>query len=125
MHFSRDLNRSIIRFVRASAVCLALPAAVFAQSAKDSSLYARAQEMVANGDAVNGRKLVDSVAAAAPAGTPAFAEGLFWRATLASNARDSEHEYRQIIVDYPLSGLSLIHISEPTRQAEISYAVFC
>src|SRR5678810_757575 len=23
------------------------------------------------------------------------------------------------------SGLSLIHISEPTRQAEISYAVFC
>ena len=22
-------------------------------------------------------------------------------------------------------GLSLIHISEPTRQAEISYAVFC
>src|SRR5665213_4304460 len=26
---------------------------------------------------------------------------------------------------YLLSGLSLIHISEPTRQAEISYAVFC
>ena len=24
-----------------------------------------------------------------------------------------------------LLGLSLIHISEPTRQAEISYAVFC
>ena len=24
-----------------------------------------------------------------------------------------------------LTGLSLIHISEPTRQAEISYAVFC
>ena len=23
------------------------------------------------------------------------------------------------------TGLSLIHISEPTRQAEISYAVFC
>ena len=25
----------------------------------------------------------------------------------------------------PLISLSLIHISEPTRQAEISYAVFC
>src|SRR5665213_4579566 len=25
----------------------------------------------------------------------------------------------------PLTRLSLIHISEPTRQAEISYAVFC
>ena len=24
-----------------------------------------------------------------------------------------------------IQGLSLIHISEPTRQAEISYAVFC
>ena len=24
-----------------------------------------------------------------------------------------------------IRGLSLIHISEPTRQAEISYAVFC
>ena len=29
-------------------------------------------------------------------------------------------------VDYCYDGeLSLIHISEPTRQAEISYAVFC
>src|SRR5678810_400573 len=29
---------------------------------------------------------------------------------------------RQVLRDVPLS---LIHISEPTRQAEISYAVFC
>ena len=28
-------------------------------------------------------------------------------------------------VKYEDSDLSLIHISEPTRQAEISYAVFC
>ena len=28
-------------------------------------------------------------------------------------------------VSEELLGLSLIHISEPTRQAEISYAVFC
>src|SRR5665213_3884804 len=27
--------------------------------------------------------------------------------------------------DFSQLGLSLIHISEPTRQAEISYAVFC
>ncbi|MEO7040865.1 MAG: SPOR domain-containing protein [Gemmatimonadaceae bacterium] len=104
MHFSKALSISIRRLVGALVVFLALPASAFAQSAKDSSFYAKAQQMVANGDAVNGRKLVDSVAAAAPAGTPAFAEGLFWRATLASNARDSEQEYRQIIVDYPLSG---------------------
>ena len=30
-----------------------------------------------------------------------------------------------ILKDYSKALLSLIHISEPTRQAEISYAVFC
>ena len=75
-----------------------------AQSAKDSAAYLQAQQMVANGDAAAGRRLADSVAAAAPAGSAAYAEGLYWKATLASNARDSEHDYRQIIVDYPLSG---------------------
>lgn len=85
-------------------IALALPSVASAQSAKDSAAYLRAQQMVANGDATGGRKLADSVANAAQAGTAAYAEGLYWRATLASNARDSEHAYRQIIVDYPLSG---------------------
>src|SRR5665213_4143017 len=35
-----------------------------------------------------------------------------------------EHEWQDGIYR-PFEGLSLIHISEPTRQAEISYAVFC
>ncbi len=96
-------------FLRRGCICalqigLALPVVVGAQSARDSTLYLRAQQMVANGDAAGGRRLVDSVASAAPAGTPAYAEGLYWRATLAANARDSEQAYRQIIVDYPLSG---------------------
>ena len=29
------------------------------------------------------------------------------------------------LIIFAMSKLSLIHISEPTRQAEISYAVFC
>ena len=33
--------------------------------------------------------------------------------------------FAEYIVTYSVFGLSLIHISEPTRQAEISYAVFC
>ena len=85
-------------------VYLAIPGLARAQTARDSALYLRAQQMVANGDAVAGRKLADSVAAAAPVGSPAFAEGLYWRATLADNARESEYDYRRIIVDYPLSG---------------------
>ncbi len=104
MHISQELNNSAIRAITMMAVCLILPTVVAAQSATDSSLYVKAQQMVTNGDAANGRKLADSIAAAAPAGSAAFAEGLFWRATLAANARDSEHEYREIIVDYPLSG---------------------
>ena len=91
-------------YIRVLAAFLALPALAGAQSAKDSALYGQAQQMVANGDAAGGRKLADSVANAAPTGSAAYAEGLYWRATLAANARDSEHAYRQIIVDYPLSG---------------------
>jgi len=91
-------------YICAVLAAVAFPVLAGAQSAKDSTLYLRAQQMVANGDAAGGRKLADSVANAAPAGTPAYAEGLYWRATLAANARDSEHAYRQIIVDYPLSG---------------------
>ncbi|MDQ6736221.1 MAG: SPOR domain-containing protein [Gemmatimonadota bacterium] len=83
---------------------MALPAVARSQTANDSAAYARAREMVSNGDAVKGRRVADSVAAAAPAGSGAFAEGLFWRAMLAENAKDSERYYRQIIVDYPLSG---------------------
>ena len=33
-------------------------------------------------------------------------------------------EYQSVRLPY-IQSLSLIHISEPTRQAEISYAVFC
>jgi len=88
----------------AGAALLCVSPVAGAQTAKDSAAYLRAQEMVANGDAVAGRRIADSVAAAAPVGSAAYAEGLYWQATLASNARDSEHAYRQIIVDYPLSG---------------------
>ena len=40
-------------------------------------------------------------------------------------AMHSEHLIVRAILCRKLHKLSLIHISEPTRQAEISYAVFC
>jgi septal ring-binding cell division protein DamX len=106
MTFSRTSVASVMTGLSrlAVAACMMLPALAAAQSARDSALYVQAQQMVANGDAAGGRALADSVASAAPAGSAAFAEGLYWRGTLAANARDSEHAYRQIIVDYPLSG---------------------
>jgi cell division septation protein DedD/TolA-binding protein len=69
----------------------------------DSSLYLKAQQMVNSGDAVAGRALADSLLKAAPPGTPRYAEGLYWRATLATTAADAERGYRQIVVDYPMS----------------------
>lgn len=104
MMMGRERRVRLVRRGCIRALLVAFPCVAGAQSARDSALYVQAQQMVANGDATGGRKLADSVAAMAPAGSAAFAEGLFWRATLAENARDSEHEYRQIIVDYPLSG---------------------
>lgn len=76
---------------------------VLAQTSRDSALYLKAQQMVSNGNAASGRSLVDSVLKAAPVGSVAYAEGLYWRATLAPSARDAENDYRHIVVDYPLS----------------------
>ncbi|HEV2641397.1 MAG TPA: SPOR domain-containing protein [Candidatus Elarobacter sp.] len=81
---------------------MAAPMAGHAQAA-DSSQYVAAQRLVANGDAAKGRRMVDSLLKETMPGTASYAEGLYWRATLATNARDSERDYRQIVVDYPLS----------------------
>jgi len=69
----------------------------------DSTQYLRARSMVANGNAAAGRQLVDSLLRASRPGTAAYAEGLYWRATLAASATSAERDYRQIVVDYPLS----------------------
>lgn len=75
-----------------------------AQSAPvDSTPYIRARDMVSNGEVEQGRHAIDSLLAASTPGTPAYAEGLYWRAAVAQNARDAERDYRQVVVDYPLS----------------------
>ena len=44
---------------------------------------------------------------------------------LCVNTKDTAKIVEMVELLAPTFGLSLIHISEPTRQAEISYAVFC
>jgi|HubBroStandDraft_6_1064221.scaffolds.fasta_scaffold156928_1 cell division septation protein DedD len=70
---------------------------------RDSSLYLRAQEMVANGDAASGRALVDSLLNATSPDSVQYAEALYWRAALATSATSAEQDYRRIVVDYPTS----------------------
>jgi hypothetical protein len=65
--------------------------------------YARARRLVSEGNGVAGRTLVDSLLAAATPGTAAYAEALYWRATLAERGEDAERDYRVLVVEYPFS----------------------
>ena len=67
------------------------------------SIFTRARQLVLEGSGPQGRAIIDSVLAQTPAGTPQYAEALYWRALLASNAAEAERDYRHIIVEYPLS----------------------
>ena len=49
---------------------------------------------------------MDSLLRAAPEGTPAYGDALFWRGALAETAADAERDYRRVIVEYPLSPYS-------------------
>jgi hypothetical protein len=87
-----------------AALIAAVPVASDAQATPaDSVLFARAQRMVADGDGAAGRAIVDSALAAMPVTSLRYAEGLFWRASIASAAPDAERDYRRIAVEYALS----------------------
>jgi cell division septation protein DedD len=74
-----------------------------ASRARLDSLYARARQLVLEGNGTVGRALIDSLVNTSAAGTPAHVDALFWRASLAGTASDAERDYRRIIVEYPLS----------------------
>ncbi len=67
------------------------------------AVFARARQLVVTGNGAAGRVLIDSVVAALDPETPAYAEALYWRASLAADTDDATRDYRRIIVEYPLS----------------------
>ena len=77
--------------------------AVPARPSATDSIFARARQLVVNGNGAAGRILVDSVVAATDPSLPAYAEALYWRATLAAVPSDAERDYQRIVVEYPLS----------------------
>ena len=81
--------------------CAVVPVVRAQQS--DSAMYARAQQMVNNGDAPAGRALLDSLLNTISSDSPRYAEALYWRARLAPTANDAERDFRRIVVDYSLS----------------------
>ena len=95
-----------VRIALLAAVALTMVArSVSAQDsgAGDSAVFARAQVLVSAGEGKEGRAVVDSLLSRIPTGSLRYAEGLFWRATLATNALDAERDYRRIAVEYVLS----------------------
>jgi cell division septation protein DedD len=90
----------ILMIVGASLLSSTAPAQVTVAS---DPVYRRAQAMVNDGNAAGGRAVVDSMLAQATPGSNEFAEGLYWRAVLASTAAEAESDYRRIIVDHPMS----------------------
>lgn len=93
--FSSLLGAALVATAPASLRAQATPA--------DSVLFARAQRMVAEGEGAAGRAIVDSALATIPPTSLRYAEGLFWRASIATAAGDAERDYRRIAVEYALS----------------------
>ena len=85
-----------------------------AQPATDT-IYRRAQRLVSDGSGEAGRAIVDSMLRSAAAGSAELAEALFWRATFAASADDSERDYRRIVVEHPLyfrAGDALLRLAQ-------------
>src|SRR4051794_15419057 len=96
------MDRSIISSV-VMLVCVSTMASAQRTARPADPVFARAQALVSDGNGAAGRALIDSVLAATPTNAPLYPQGLFWRATLASNAADAESDYKHIVVDYPLA----------------------
>jgi len=71
--------------------------------AAQGDVFARARTLVNNGDAKTGRALVDSALAAAPAGTPAYAEALYWHGVLAEAGEAARVDLLRVAIEFPLS----------------------
>ncbi|GAC1477308.1 MAG: hypothetical protein NVS1B4_19750 [Gemmatimonadaceae bacterium] len=73
-----------------------------ADSASERALL-RAQQLVGDGRAREGRAVVDSLLAATVPTSPRYAAALFVRGALAPSAAAAEADYRRVAVEYPLS----------------------
>src|SRR5688500_17687025 len=85
------------------------------QPVPTDTMYLHAHALVSRGQGAEGRALVDSLLLATAPGTPAYAEGLFWRAVTASKVEDAERDYLRIVIEFPLSPRSedaLIRLAE-------------
>jgi len=109
-------RRSIQYFlILACAVAGAASAQNAGRTPAADSVFARARQLVTSGNGAAGRVLVDSMLTVAPPDSPAYAEALFWRGSLAATAADAERDFRTVVVEYPLSpraGEALLQLAQ-------------
>lgn len=91
----------MIRFLRLLLLLCVSATTVSAQAGAD--VFARARRLVDQGDAKAGRALVDSALAAASAGSPAYAEALYWRGVLAEEGESARTDLLRVAIEFPLS----------------------
>lgn len=93
-----------LRFVLAFAVVM-LPITARGQqtTAASDTIFRRGHRLVSQGQGDVGRALIDSLLGVTAPGSPAYAEGLFWRAVTATRSADAERDYLRIVIEYPLS----------------------
>ena len=73
-----------------------------ARTAADSAIN-RARRLGTQGREAEGRRMIDSLLRAIAPDSPAFAEALYARASLATTAVDAERDYRRLLIEAPLS----------------------
>jgi cell division septation protein DedD len=71
--------------------------------AQGGDVFARARRLVNDGNAAAGRAVVDSALAAAPVGSPAYAEALYWRGVLAEEGEGARTDLLRVAIEFPLS----------------------
>ncbi len=90
-----------MRVFRAALILLFCATSAAAQVSTD--IFARARRLVNDGDAKAGRALVDSVLAAASAGSPVYADALYWRGVLAEDGEAARTDLLRVAIEFPLS----------------------
>src|SRR5512133_2896355 len=91
----------VMRFLWGFLLLSFCAASASAQAGTD--VFARARRLVNEGDARAGRALVDSALAAATAGSPAYAEALYWRGVLAEEGEAARTDLLRVAIEFPLS----------------------
>lgn len=72
-------------------------------SPRDSAAVERAGRLVADGQGIAGRALLDTLISLAPPASMEYAELLYWRAAYAATAAEAERDYRRLAVEFSLS----------------------